>query len=210
MEKKYKPELMFPKFTSGDWRWIVLADSGSDRDNYLWIILLKRRRYLKIYLIQDFLLHKFTVAQNKNSQTLMAVRLDYQPIRSMENSSSGSMYKTNQRNNIANPNCTAIIIYYLLSISFPFFLNKLRFIQALSSVGTILLWCWDPGFLQTNCDCSSILFNRRRKSIWSCNKHGLVAGATNTSWLCGIAIVSDSTSNSDQHEDFGDKVNPIK
>ena len=87
---------MFPKFTSGDWRSIVLADSGSDRDNYLWIILLKRKRYLKIYLIQDFLLHKFTVAQNKNSQTLMAVRLDYQPIRRVENSSSGSMDKTNQ------------------------------------------------------------------------------------------------------------------
>ena len=87
---------MFPKFTSGDWRSIVLADSGSDRDNYLWIILLKRKRYLKIYLIQEFLLHKFTVHNNKSSQTLMAVRLDYQPIRRVENSSSGSMDKTNQ------------------------------------------------------------------------------------------------------------------
>ena len=87
---------MFPKFTSGDWRSIVLADSGSDRDNYLWIILLKRKRYLKIYLIQEFLLHKFTVHNNKSSQTLMAVCLDYQPIRRVENSSSGSMDKTNQ------------------------------------------------------------------------------------------------------------------
>ena len=51
---------------------------------------------MKIYLIQDFLLHKFTVTHNKNSQTLMAVRLDYQPIRRVENSSSGSMDKTNQ------------------------------------------------------------------------------------------------------------------
>ena len=64
---------MFPKFTSGDWRSIVLADSGSDRDNYLWIILLKRRRYLKIYLIQKhFFLHKFTIDNYKNSQTQMA------------------------------------------------------------------------------------------------------------------------------------------
>ena len=53
---------------------------------------------MKIYLIQDFLLHKFTVAQNKNSQTLMAVRLDYQQIRRVENSSSGSMCKKNQSN----------------------------------------------------------------------------------------------------------------
>ena len=75
-----------------------MTDSGSDHDNNLWKILLKRRRYLKIYLIQEFLLHKFTVHNNKSSQTLMAVCLDYQPIRSMENSSSGSMCKKNQSN----------------------------------------------------------------------------------------------------------------
>ena len=51
---------------------------------------------MRIYLRQHFILHKFTVTYHKNSQTLMAARLDYQPIRSMENSSSGSMYKTNQ------------------------------------------------------------------------------------------------------------------
>ena len=50
-----------------------MTDSGSDHDNNLWKILLKRRRYLKIYLIQHFFLHKFTVDNYKNSQTLMVV-----------------------------------------------------------------------------------------------------------------------------------------
>ena len=76
--------------------WVPDQQWISNRDNNLWNILLKRRRYLKIYLRQHFFLHKFTVAKHKKSQTLMAARLDCQPIRRVENSSSGSMYKTNQ------------------------------------------------------------------------------------------------------------------
>ena len=95
---KYTPLVKLAKNLAGgrrvelqtDWQWI------SDHDNNLWNILLKRRRYLKIYLRQHFFLHKFTVAKHKKSQTLMAARLDCQPIRRVENSSSGSMYKTNQ------------------------------------------------------------------------------------------------------------------
>ena len=69
-----------------------------------------------------------------------------------------------------------------------------------------LSWCTRSGIVPDKSECSRLLFNKRRKSVSSCFKHGPVAGTTDTSWLCRTQIVSDSTFHSVQYEDFGDKV----